>query len=138
MLRNNRSKVVLVTGGSSGIGKETAKKIMDTGYTVHVAARRFDRIRDLEGLGATGLRMDITKDEDVVGVVNQINAEKGGIDILYKQCRFRHVRGDGGHLHTFAHRQHDFQGDQGQEAEDALCRRKDGPAPHGHPQVLWR
>lgn len=40
-----------MTGASSGIGKATAEKLLDRGYTVYAAARRVERMRDLEPLG---------------------------------------------------------------------------------------
>ena len=65
----NKDQVVLVTGASSGIGKETAKTLLKEGYTVYGAARRLEKMADLEKLGGIALEMDITKEEDVVGVV---------------------------------------------------------------------
>ncbi len=41
-------KVVIVTGASSGIGKETALRFLNEGYEVHAGARRLDAMRDLE------------------------------------------------------------------------------------------
>jgi NADP-dependent 3-hydroxy acid dehydrogenase YdfG len=41
-------KVVLITGASSGMGKETAMLLVKSGYTVYTAARRIDRMKDLE------------------------------------------------------------------------------------------
>jgi short-subunit dehydrogenase len=79
---------VLVTGASSGIGKETARTLLVDGYTVYAAARRVDRMRDLEQLGATALAMDITNDEDIVAAVKRITAEHGGIDVLVNNAGF--------------------------------------------------
>ncbi len=81
-------KTVLVTGASSGIGNETAKKLLNEGYTVYAAARRIVKMRDLEELGAIPLKMDIANDEDIVGVVNRITVEHGGIDILINNAGF--------------------------------------------------
>jgi len=57
----------LVTGASSGIGKETAKKLVLEGYVVYAAARRVEKMRDLEELGAVALPMDITKERTSSG-----------------------------------------------------------------------
>ncbi|HEX4251532.1 MAG TPA: oxidoreductase [Pseudonocardia sp.] len=81
-------RTVLVTGASSGMGKETAKRLLADGYTVYVAARRVEQMRDLEQLGATALAMDITVDEDVVAAVKRITADRGGIDVLINNAGF--------------------------------------------------
>jgi short-subunit dehydrogenase len=81
-------KTVLVTGASSGIGKETAKTLLADGYAVYVAARRVDRMTELEQLGATALALDITNDEDIVAAVKRITAERGGIDVLINNAGF--------------------------------------------------
>ena len=41
-------KVVLITGASSGMGKETAKLLAQNNYTVYAAARRTEKMKDLE------------------------------------------------------------------------------------------
>jgi NAD(P)-dependent dehydrogenase (short-subunit alcohol dehydrogenase family) len=81
-------KTVLVTGASSGIGKETARRLLEDGYKVYVAARRLEKMRDLEKLGATAVEMDITREEDIVAVVKRITAEQGGIDFLVNNAGF--------------------------------------------------
>lgn len=79
---------VLITGASAGIGKETARKLLEEGYVVYAAARRVERMQDLEGLGAIALKMDVTKEEDMVAGVERINAERGGVDILVNNAGF--------------------------------------------------
>ena len=44
-------KVVLITGASSGMGKETAIRLNENGYKVYAATRRIDRMKDLEKKG---------------------------------------------------------------------------------------
>lgn len=79
---SNKGKVVLITGASSGIGKETAKTLIQEGYTVYAAARRVERMQDLKELGGIPIKMDVTKEEDVVAAVEQIKANHDGVDIL--------------------------------------------------------
>lgn len=83
-----KTKTVLVTGASSGMGKETARRLLEDGYTVYAAARRLDQMADLEAQGAMPLRMDITNDVDIVAAVDRITAERGGIDILVNNAGF--------------------------------------------------
>jgi len=79
---NESRKVALVTGASSGIGKATAHALASNGYVVYPVARRVQVMDDLKRLGCIPLKMDITKDEDIVAVVDQIERDHGGVDIL--------------------------------------------------------
>jgi NAD(P)-dependent dehydrogenase (short-subunit alcohol dehydrogenase family) len=85
---SNKDQVVLITGASSGMGKETAKTLIQEGYTVYAAARRVERMQDLKGLGGIPLKMDVTKEEDVVAAVERIEANHGGVDILINNAGF--------------------------------------------------
>jgi NADP-dependent 3-hydroxy acid dehydrogenase YdfG len=44
-------KVAVVTGASAGIGEATVKRLIEQGYTTYAAARRLDRMANLENLG---------------------------------------------------------------------------------------
>ncbi|EJZ20629.1 SDR family NAD(P)-dependent oxidoreductase, partial [Rhizobium sp. Pop5] len=57
-------KTALVTGASSGMGKAIAKRLLADGYRVYVAARQVEKMEELARLGATPLRMDISKEEE--------------------------------------------------------------------------
>lgn len=83
-----KNKTVLITGASSGIGKETAKRLVAEGYTVYTAARRVEKMDDLEELGCIPLKMDITKEEDIAAAVNRIRDDQGGVDILINNAGF--------------------------------------------------
>jgi short-subunit dehydrogenase len=81
-------KTVLITGASSGMGKEAAKKLLVDGYRVYVAARRVERMADLEQQGATAIAMDISKDDEIVAAVERITSEEGGVDVLINNAGF--------------------------------------------------
>ena len=80
--------VALVTGASSGMGKETAKRLLQEGLTVYVAARRLSQMDDLRALGAIPLKMDISVDADIVHAVQTIQSGHGGIDVLVNNAGF--------------------------------------------------
>ena len=49
--------VALVTGASSGMGKDIAGRLLDAGYEVYAGARRLDLKADLERAGAQVLAL---------------------------------------------------------------------------------
>jgi NAD(P)-dependent dehydrogenase (short-subunit alcohol dehydrogenase family) len=85
---NNGRPVVLITGASSGMGKETAKTLLAEGYTVYTAARRVEKMEDLKALGGIPIKMDVTKEEDMVAAFEQIKKSHGGVDILINNAGF--------------------------------------------------
>ncbi|AYG62676.1 oxidoreductase [Rhizobium jaguaris] len=85
---DNRKKTALVTGASSGMGREIAKRLMSDGFRVYVAARNVDKMRDLEKIGARALQMDISSDDEIQAAVATILAESGGIDVLVNNAGF--------------------------------------------------
>ncbi|MGX9430693.1 MULTISPECIES: SDR family oxidoreductase [Bradyrhizobium] len=81
-----KGKIVVVTGGSSGIGFETAKLFAKEGAFVFLTGRRN---RELEaavaaiGANAQGLRGDISSLADLDWLFDEIKAERGRIDVLF-------------------------------------------------------
>ncbi|QBC30652.1 oxidoreductase [Pandoraea sp. XY-2] len=77
--------VALVTGASSGIGQATAQRLADAGYTVFGTSRR---------AALTGQRsfemltLDVTSDESVAAVVNEVIRQAGRIDVLVNNAGF--------------------------------------------------
>ena len=82
------AKVALVTGASSGIGKETGKRLLREGFVVYTAARRIEKMEDLRELGAIPLKMDITVEADIIAAISQIESCHGGIDVLVNNAGF--------------------------------------------------
>lgn len=79
---------ILVTGASSGLGKETAKRLLRDGHMVYVAARRIEQMQDLQALGAIALKMDITQEDEIAAAVRTIVAGHGGVDVLINNAGF--------------------------------------------------
>ena len=80
--------VALVTGASSGMGKEIARQLLADGYVVYTAARRVEKMADLEKQGAIPIKMDITNEDDVVNLVEKIKQQHAGVDILVNNAGF--------------------------------------------------
>lgn len=75
-------KIALVTVATSGIGKSTALKLRKKGFVVYGAARREDRLRELERDGVRTLRMDVTDEDSMRDGINTIIDDAGRIDVL--------------------------------------------------------
>lgn len=81
-------KTALITGASSGIGKETAQSLLSEGFTVYAAARRVEEMKDLEQLGAYVVSMDVTDEKSMESTVNSILETEGSIDILVNNAGY--------------------------------------------------
>ncbi len=81
-------KVILVTGASSGIGKETALKLIKDGYIVYGAARRVEKMKDLADAGGHTLEMDVTNEKQVIAGVETIIKEQEKIDVLVNNAGY--------------------------------------------------
>lgn len=82
------NKVILLTGASSGIGKETAKFLVQKGYTVYAAARRIEKLKDLESLGIKSVYLDIADESSIVKTVQSILNAENRLDILINNAGF--------------------------------------------------
>jgi NAD(P)-dependent dehydrogenase (short-subunit alcohol dehydrogenase family) len=94
-MNNNNSfagKVVLVTGGTSGIGKATAIAFVAAGAKVVVSGRRekegTEVVRHIEKLGgdAAFIRTDIAKDGEVKAMVDFTVNKFGRLDIAFNNA----------------------------------------------------
>ena len=82
------NKVVLITGASSGIGKETALSLIKEGHIVYGVARRLEMMQDIIQAGGHSIKMDILKERNIDEVVNQIIKEQKRIDILINNAGY--------------------------------------------------
>ncbi|MGX1785424.1 SDR family NAD(P)-dependent oxidoreductase [Bosea sp. NPDC055332] len=86
------ARVALVTGASSGIGRATAIELARRGAKVVVSARRSDEIEALaaslaaEGLEATAIRADVTRETDLADLVAGTVAAYGRLDIAFNNA----------------------------------------------------
>jgi len=83
------AKVVLITGASSGMGKEAALQLAANGHTVYAAARRIDSMQqELAPQGIVPVAVDVTKADDNQRVVDEIIEAEGRIDVLINNAGF--------------------------------------------------
>jgi NAD(P)-dependent dehydrogenase (short-subunit alcohol dehydrogenase family) len=82
-------KVVLVTGGGSGIGRATARAFAAEGATVVVAGRDERRlasaVREIGG-DASAVTVDVTDSADVARMVGTVVARHGGLDVAFNNA----------------------------------------------------
>jgi len=83
-----KNQVVLITGASSGIGKETARLLSQKGYKVYGAARRIDKMKELEQFGVRLLEMDVTDDDSMTAGITSIIKNEGRIDALVNNAGY--------------------------------------------------
>lgn len=79
----------LVTGGSSGIGKATAKAIIEGGGHAVIAARSKDKLqKTAEEIGATAVTCDVTSESDVIHLVESTIKELDGYNVLINNAGY--------------------------------------------------
>ena len=80
------SKVVVVTGGTSGIGLATAQRFAIEGARVFITGRRqaeLDTAVKTIGHGAVGVRADMSKLADIDRLYDTVQQRHGQIDVLF-------------------------------------------------------
>jgi NAD(P)-dependent dehydrogenase (short-subunit alcohol dehydrogenase family) len=79
-------KVALITGGNSGIGFGTAKRMVEEGAFVYITGRNqenLDRAATELGESARALRADVTSKADMEAVAATIERDRGHLDIVF-------------------------------------------------------
>ncbi len=84
----SRSKAVLITGCSSGIGRATAERLAGNGWSVYASARNLDSIRDLESSGCRVLALDVTSEPTMLEAVQAVEADEGPVGVLVNNAGF--------------------------------------------------
>lgn len=82
-------KVAVVTGASSGLGKQMARALARQGANLVILARRYERLEEfkpeLEKLGAKKvlpIKCDVTSSDDINNAAEMAEKEFGRVDIL--------------------------------------------------------
>lgn len=86
------NKVVLITGATSGIGAATARKFAEEGAVVILVGRNQQRgvelQQEIRANGGVGLFVscDVSKESEVINLVQVIQEETGKVDILFNNA----------------------------------------------------
>ena len=67
-----KSRPVLITGCSTGIGRATAERLADDGYNVHATARQLESIEDLRQRGCKTHALDVTNESSMEAAVGEV------------------------------------------------------------------
>jgi NAD(P)-dependent dehydrogenase (short-subunit alcohol dehydrogenase family) len=82
------SKVVLITGCSTGIGRATAERLARGGHTVYATARRPKSIADLADAGCRTLALDVTDEASMSAAVEDVVGEHGAVGVLVNNAGY--------------------------------------------------
>lgn len=86
MTKRFENKVVVITGGSDGIGLETAKEFAAEGAHVYITGRRQEHldaaVREIGG-GAVGVQGDVAVSADLDRLYARIQHDHGRVDVVF-------------------------------------------------------
>ena len=87
------SKILLITGVSSGFGRALAQEALAAGHKAVGTVRSAEAKRDFESLSATaafGRVLDVTDFDAIDGIVAEIEATVGPVDVLVNNAGYGH------------------------------------------------
>jgi NADP-dependent 3-hydroxy acid dehydrogenase YdfG len=80
------SKVILITGCSSGIGRDLTERLTSAGYNVIATARRSESLSDLQA--ASKLSLDVTNPDSISQATADVVQRFGRIDVLVNNAGY--------------------------------------------------
>jgi NAD(P)-dependent dehydrogenase (short-subunit alcohol dehydrogenase family) len=84
----------LITGCSTGIGREIARAALEAGHSVAVTARNVDAVADFVdqfGDRALALPLDVTDRDQITSAVGEVEKAFGGIDVLVNNAGYGYM-----------------------------------------------
>lgn len=97
------NNTILITGGSAGIGFETAKLLSLLGNTVIITGRDASRLKQALGKlpGVTGIQSDVSNEEDVNILAEKLNEDFRGLNMLINNAGRAYVHDLSEEVDTF-------------------------------------
>lgn len=83
-----KKKVILITGASSGMGKDTALRLIKDGHIVYGGARRVEKMQDILKAGGHTLALDVTHRESIEKAVEEVIEKENRIDVLWNNAGY--------------------------------------------------
>ncbi|MDQ0253503.1 3-hydroxybutyrate dehydrogenase [Evansella vedderi] len=90
-------KVVFVTGAASGIGYQIGEAFLKDGNRVVFTDINEEKIKEVtenlrnEGFDCLGLKVDVTKEEDIKNAIEATVEKYGRLDVLFNNAGLQHV-----------------------------------------------
>lgn len=82
----NQETVALITGCSTGIGRQLCRILTDKGYTVVATARNVDSIKNLDT--ALTMPLDVTDRQSIADAVSKVISRYHKIDLLVNNAGY--------------------------------------------------
>lgn len=85
---NYKGRVVVVSGASSGLGKQMTRAFADQGATIVIMARRIEKLEELanelraKGVDCLPIKCDVTDVESVNSAAKEVEEKYGKVDVL--------------------------------------------------------
>jgi len=88
-MKRFQDRVVVIAGGSSGLGLHVARRFAEEGARLVIAARDEGKLAEAAGeIGAVGIQCDITSFESVAALASQAHERFGRIDVAVNSAGF--------------------------------------------------
>ncbi|KPH69265.1 MULTISPECIES: 3-hydroxybutyrate dehydrogenase [Bacillaceae] len=90
-------KVVFITGAASGIGYQVAVEFLKNGAKVVLSDINDEKLKDvtkdlqMKGHDCIGLKVDVTKEQDIKSAIHQTVEKYGRLDVLINNAGLQHV-----------------------------------------------
>ncbi|MFH9941224.1 SDR family oxidoreductase [Streptomyces murinus] len=89
-MTDTQSKIAVVTGAGSGIGRAVAVELLRTGWSVALAGRRVETLEKtaalVPGTPSIAVRTDVARPEDVAGLFGATVDRFGRLDLLFNNA----------------------------------------------------
>lgn len=80
---NLKDARILITGGSAGIGKATAKILVEAGAKVLITGRDENKLQNVaQEIGALYVAADVSSPTDIDKTIDNVHNQLGGLDVL--------------------------------------------------------